>query len=641
MTVKEDLEARIRQANKEYWQENNPSISDSEYDRLVEQLRKLDPKNPVLNEIGKPKYTGEEKVKLWHPHLSLGKTYNRDQLIDWAKKVSRSPDEKLMVSPKYDGVTIVQQGDMVVGRGDGYVGQNITHQSHHISYVSNIAWNNKSDRFDIDKFGLVGILDHAAEDEEMTGELVITEERFARLKEEFPDVFKDYKNCRNFIAGFANSKKDSRIYDLKNKKGYFVTIGDFVAHRAYEVEIAAKDLENPQTLQKLERTLRDFQGYPTDGLVFRLKDEKYAESLGVTAHHPRGAIALKWSAHQLSGVIDHIEWEVGQERVTPTAVLSEPLQFPGHMVQRATLHCAKWVEEHHACKGSKIVVEYAGGVIPKVVDVTYDDSLKLDIPQSCPACGGKLEWDNRYLICTEKHCTGKIANRILKGLDVFGIKGIGPALINKVVSELYVDSIMMFFREFGSRHPYNVDFLRKKGFTNHEILLLTRIEEVQALGATPVQMLMSVCIPKCGREFCETIERKCGGILNLINMSYADGMRDKIVNVCHLDAVTEFTRWMDENFEEFLDYVQMFKLITQDEVDESKLRGIVCFTGSGPRPRHELQQWAKEHNWSVSDTVGRCTVLVCEDPNGNSSKLKKARERGIKIISYHEFLKSV
>ena len=73
MTVKEDLEARIRQANKEYWQENNPSISDSEYDRLVEQLRKLDPKNPVLNEIGKPKYTGEEKVKLWNTHMSIGK----------------------------------------------------------------------------------------------------------------------------------------------------------------------------------------------------------------------------------------------------------------------------------------------------------------------------------------------------------------------------------------------------------------------------------------------------------------------------------------------------------------------------------------------------------------------------------------
>ena len=636
MTVKQTLEQKIREANDAYWSLNNPVISDADYDKLVESLRKLDPKNPLLTEIGKAPIGGI-KVDLWVPHLSLGKTYNQNELIAWAKKVARSPDERLMVSPKYDGVTVVQQGDTLVGRGNGYVGQSMTHLANQIGIIYKFSWNDEAQQFFKEGYAISGILDHADEKETCTGELCIPMKKFTELKETYPEVFKEYKNCRNFIAGFANSKSDSVLANLRTKKGSIIHIGDFVCHRAYEEEISVKDLEDPRTLQRLERILRDFQGYPTDGLVFRLKDEKYASSLGETAHHPRGAIALKWTAQQLPGVIKSVEWDIGNERLTPVAILEEPLPFDdgGHTVNRATLHCAKWIQEHHAGVGSKVIVEYAGGVIPKVVDVTFDEKVQVELPKSCPYCGGRLEMYDSDRVCTGDNCTGKIVNKILHGLEVFGLKGVGPALANKVVTELYISNIMEWMTELGSRSQVNIDLLRKKGFTDNEILILTRCAETTEAGVTPIQLLMSVCIPKCGRAFAQTIEEKCGGIEHLIQIVPCDAMYDKIVHACNLSSTTNFMVWMENHKEEFVDYMSLFKIVHPDTI--KSYRGVICMTGAGPRPRKQLEQELLQMGYRPTENINEATMLICEDPSGSSSKLKKALKRRIPIQSYENF----
>lgn len=636
MTVIDTLVEKIRRANHQYWVENNPEISDAEYDRLVENLRKLDPKNPILLEIGQPKIVGE-KIKLVKPLLSLGKTYTRDELFAWMKKVARSEQEVFMCSPKYDGCTCCQQGDVVVGRGDGYEGQSMTHLARQITSISKFTWNEESGLFEHDRYGLSALLDHADVNDYMVGELVISEQKFAELKEKYPGVFLNYKNCRNFISGFSNSKSDSVIANLQDDRGYPVYVGEFVAHRAYEVPVTLKEFENPRTLERLERILRDFQGYPTDGLVFRLRDEDYANSLGSTAHHPRGAIALKWTAMQLPAVIKKIDWDIGNERLTPVAVLEEPCLFPGHTVNRATLHCGKWMLDHNAGPGAKVVVEYAGGVIPKVVRVEHDENVKLEMPKSCPFCGALLELYDSYLICTGDECPGKATNKILHGLEVFGLKGVGPVLASKAISELYLTNIMVWMRELGSRSQANIDLLRKKGFTDHEILVLTRCAETTEAGVTPVQLLMSICIPKCGREFAETIEHKCGGILRLINFAAVDDMYNEIVGKCNLDAVTNFMVWMENHREEFVDYVSMFKIIHPEAV--AATNGVVCFTGSGPRPRKQLEKDAVAMGYRPTENISEATILVCEDPNGSSSKLKKARAKGTTIMSYEEFFK--
>lgn len=634
MSVIEELEAKIREANEAYWDNNAPTISDSEYDRLVEALRKLDPNNKLVNHIGKPVSDGR-KIKLWEPHLSLNKVYSQQELINWIGKVARSPDEKLMVSPKYDGITCIQQCDELVGRGDGYEGQSITHLAQQIGIIYNFTWNDDAQQFIRTDHIATGILDHADDKETCTGELCINVSKFAELKAKYPEVFERYKNCRNFIAGFANSKSDSVIANLKNEKGYPVCIGDLVLHRAHEMEVSLKDLEDPRTFKRLETALRDFQGYPTDGLVFRLKDEQYAKSLGETAHHPRGAVALKWSAQQLPGKIKQIEWDVGNERLTPVAILEEPCKFDGHLVSRATLHCAQWLQEHHAGIGSKIIVEYAGGVIPKVVDVTYDEDVKVAVPDKCPYCDGEVKMSGKYLVCTNSNCTGRIVNQILHGLEVFGLKGVGPALAHKAVTEFYITSIIDWMETFSSRDQVVVDQLKSKGFKDHEILVLTRCAETLVAGVTAEQLLMSLCIPKCGREFAHTVETQCGGIEHLPDT----GVRDIIASKCNSDAVENFVNWWDLNREQFAFYTSMFKIIKPMELSTS-VNGVVCFTGAGPKPRKQLMQTAIDLGYRPTENINEATILVCEDPAGSSSKLNKARSKGIKIVAYDEFFKS-
>ena len=154
----EQLRTKIRTANKAYWEDAKPTISDSEYDKLVENLRVLSPNDPLLDEIGKEK-DGDQKV--WHvkPMLSLSKDYKWNEFVAWACKVARSDDELFMTSPKYDGLSLEQQGDRIVTRGNGKYGTDITHLAPHIGVVSRYEYDDDG-KLCGDKMGLGPILEH-------------------------------------------------------------------------------------------------------------------------------------------------------------------------------------------------------------------------------------------------------------------------------------------------------------------------------------------------------------------------------------------------------------------------------------------------------------------------------------------------
>lgn len=633
------LEEQIKKAADQYWKTGRSFLTDIEYDKLVRKLEQLDPKNPILNEVGEDKTEGN-KVAHRKPMLSLGKVYSWKELISWLSKVSRSDAEVIAVSPKYDGISLEQQGDIIVTRGKGYIGTDITHLAGHIGVITHFEWNDESEEFMDDMYCLSGILDHAEEDDNMVGELMISFKRFAELKEAYPSLFAEYKNCRNFISGFSNSKRDSEISRLKTKRGSLVPIATYVHHRAHEIKTTFGELRDTVGFeQRLERELRDFQGFPTDGLVFRLVDEKYAESLGATAHHPRCAIALKWTAEQASTKIKAIEWQVGNRHINPVAVFEPSVQLDGVEIERATLHCADWVKEHNACVGSSVTIERRGGVIPKVVAVENEKpDMKAVIIEKCPYCETKLVQEGKFLSCPNDECPGRCVNQIVHGLEYLGLKGAGPSLVFKAVVNLKIGdicTIMDWAKIFGDRSEKNLKFLEKNGFTKHEVSVMTRICEVMDGGVYIEDLLRSVCIPKCGIEFATTLEKKCGGIQYLMGFAAVDDMYNEIVGKAKLDSVTNFMIWMEENREKFVEYISRFKILKKQQA-----KGIVCFTGAGPEPRGVLESKARSMGYDVTSNATKCTMLVAEDPNGNSLKLQKARKNGIAIVSYEEFLKS-
>ena len=637
----EQLRTKIRAANDAYWKDAKPIITDTEYDRLIENLRTLCPDDPLLDEIGKEK-DGDNKV--WHikPMLSLSKDYSWKMLVAWACKVARSDDEMFMASPKYDGLSLEQQGDRIVTRGNGKYGTDITHLATHICVVSHYEYDDDG-KIMGDKMGLVPILEHEdfADPTRMVGELLVPYWRFDRLKLDYPEIFKDYKTPRNLCAGFANSKYDSDIARLGYDAGQNTYIADFVSHRAFEIPITLKELkEGKDPRPELMRFVNDKHvDYPVDGIVLRLADDEYAQSLGVTQHHPLGSRAFKFTSEQITVTVTSIDWQVGEQHITPVANFV-PTKLDGVMVKRATLHNPTWMQANKVAVGSKIVVERRGGVIPRVMEVINDDTnVKVELPTKCPACGTELKWDGLFLSCPSNECTGKIATKIVRGLSVFGMKGAGPALVTKAVQEFYLRDIIDWATTFGSRDQSTIDILRKKGFTTNEIKVLTSISTVMMDGATPANILASVCIPKCSTDFVNTIETECGGIVKLLSICPVDRMYDEIVNKCKIDAVTNFMQWMEENYERFMTYFDMFHILEPVKMDSSK--PAICFTGTGPRPRKDLQSLAISHGYQCTENANQCNILVAADPNGDSSKLKKARVKGIKVISYEEFLNSL
>lgn len=636
MTNLEIIKSRIKEANDAYWKSNKPIISDTEYDKLVETLRKLSPNDPLLDELGS-ETLGEDKVTHAKPMLSLAKFYDFSDIVTWCASVARSDNEVFMVSPKYDGISLEFANNIISTRGKkGLVGNDITHLASHIGIISRFELDD--DKVWNDGINLQEYIDHDDDiygSASMRGELLVSHRMFQRLQHNYPELFADYKTCRNLAAGFANSKADSEIAELNR-----VHIADFVSHRAFEIPVTLKELKAGRNVvaEVMQFINRPDVDYPVDGVVLRLADDAYGETLGVTAHHPRSAIAYKFTSETEQVVLKEVEWGIGEENISPVAIFA-PVQIDGVMVKRATLHNPQWMEDHQIMIGSTLTIERRGGVIPKVIDVSNPSGKPYVsvVPKVCPSCGHPVKSVGKFIKCTNDKCPGKLANKIIRGLNVFGIKGVGPALADAVVKTMHINDIMEFATRFKTLDDAKLHQLSEM-FNKDQVSALIKINSVMAGGVTAEQLLASVCIPKCSTEFVTTVERDCGGIVDLVNAVPVDMMYDKIVDHCNISAVTNFMIWMENNRERFLEYMQLFKIVQPVRVDSAAVKGVLCFTGSGPQPRKDLQALAMTKGYRCTENVNACTALVCEDPNGSSSKLRRAKAKGIQLMGYNEFL---
>ena len=636
MTRLEALRERIRTANDAYWRDAHPVISDLEYDKLMRELKKISPYDDLLIKIGHEDDIGS-KVQHLKPMLSLDKAYSWDEVISWAKKVARGGNEKFIVSCKYDGMSVDLTDDRMITRGDGYVGCDITALARHCTLITTVEKDEESGEFSDNEYPLVPILDHDTELDSRqwcVGELLVTNHRFTELKQRYPEIFKDYKTPRNLAAGFVMSKPGSAIYDLV-EDGCPVYIATIVDHKSYGIRVTLDELLDNEI--DFVKELRDFRGYPSDGICFFLADKKYFEELGYTAHHPRGAIAWKFVDEQAQSIVRKIEWQVGEQHVSPVVVF-DTIPINGVLVQRASAHCAEWLKDHNICVGSKVTIERKGGVIPKVIAVENDDpKAKAVIPTECPECGTKLISDGKFLTCPNNDCIGRCVNKVVRGLEVLGLKGVGPALASRVVHEFFIRDIIDWCEEVGSRADMVIQTLRTKGFTDHEITTITSVSEVMMVGATMIDLIRAVCIPKCGIEFATTLIKIYRTKEEIISAIKHPVELDDAKRLTKSDAFENFVNWMSENKDRFISYVDMFKLKADAIKPNATAKGTICFTGTGDQPRDILKQQAITKGYNVTDNASKCTILVAEDPNGSSVKLKKARAKGIRIINYKEF----
>ena len=284
--TEQQLVELITYHNQKYWAEGEPEISDDDYDRLVRALTAINPVHPLLSRIEAPIVAGSGKIVHQTPMLSLDKAYSLEEVIAWAKKFARSPQEALIVQPKYDGISALWSDGILATRGDGETGENIT---------------DKTPLIELEAPGVVAPLDGWTGT--ARGEIVIRDDDFRTLYSTIRNRNgKIYKNSRNAVAGIMGLK-DIREMQQQHAKLTLVEYRLFSWNT--RLDRIADDWQF--ILEKAEAL-----PYPMDGLVIKIADDAYSASLGNTAHHPRGQIAFKFSGVRRDSKLLAVEWSFGR-----------------------------------------------------------------------------------------------------------------------------------------------------------------------------------------------------------------------------------------------------------------------------------------------------------------------------------------
>ena len=617
------LEHDISLANDFYWNkpDQGPLVDDFTYDRMVEELKRLDPDNPLVAKVTESDQQGI-KVKHVKPMLSLDKVYSWDDLVKWCNGVSRNEEELFCFSPKYDGISIEIANGRLVTRGKGgEFGNDITHLAPWISI--RLSFDGSEPMFS----AIVNT--DQWKSKRYVGELLVPYPRFEKLKNSYPE-FADYKTPRNLASGFSNISSNSSVLNSLMFAGRHVPVATWVYHRAKELTLPLKAIAGAEN--DIVKKLRNYHQLPCDGIVCRLKDDSYGESLGVTQHHPRNAMALKFKDDEYQTTVKKIVWQVGNEAITPVAEF-DPVDIDGVNVTRATCHNAKFVADNNLAPGSRISIVRRGGVIPKIVKVEKDDSpfIKCRLPAKCPVCGQDAVYEEPDMICLNQTCPGRCTSKILKGLDELGIKGIGPSMVERLVRELHIATIIDFCME-----AWDKDILLAKGFTAHEIhVLMSEIERAVNVGQEDVAIFASLCIPMASRSFAEKVIKYRGDIMSLLEPDpdelYADLCKIPGINTTAVRHVVDFI--IEGGAELFESYYNLFVHKKPADIGSRKK---YCFTGALPKPRKELEQLVMDAGGYPTDNIRQADYLVSASPTSTSTKMLYARKHNIPIITFEE-----
>jgi len=334
--TEEELIALIEKHNTLYWKNGTPEISDTEYDILLRKLEAINPDHPILQKVHTPAVVTSGKVKHKTPMLSLDKAYSLEELLTWAAKYARNDNEQFLIQPKYDGISANFADGVLATRGDGELGENIS---------------DKIELIELETEGYKGPLDRP-----IRGEIIIRNDDFKNLYSKIKRKDgKHYKNSRNAVAGIMGLKDITQMVQQNAK----LTLIDYDMV-SYSVKFANFAEKWTDILQKIKSL-----PYPMDGLVIKLADKEYGDSLGMTAHHPRSQIAFKFSGVRKETKLLDVEWSFGKNCLTPVALL-EPVEIGGVTIKHATLHNIQNIIDRDVHIGDTVTVERAGDVIPEL-----------------------------------------------------------------------------------------------------------------------------------------------------------------------------------------------------------------------------------------------------------------------------------
>lgn len=630
----------LNDASRAYYADGAEIMSNYEYDALYDELEALEAETGIhmsdspTSRVGYEVLSELPKERHESPMLSLSKTKERTELAGFLG------DKKGLLSWKMDGLTIVlsyKKGvlEKAVTRGNGETGEIVTPNAR---VFKNIPL----------KISFEGDLT-------LRGEAVITYSDFERINESIPELDAKYKNPRNLCSGSVR-QLDSRITKERNVRFYaFGLVSaegmDFDNSRknqqlwleglGFDIvgfrEVDSSDVADAVGIFEGQAGKNDF---PSDGLVLEYDDIKYGESLGRTAKFPRNAIAFKWQDETAETVLRKIEWSASRTGLINPIAVFDTVELEGTSVSRASLHNVSYIKDFKLGIGDRISVFKANMIIPQIAE-NHTGSGNAPVPRVCPVCGGdtylKKENDVETLYCVNADCPAKHIKSFVHFVsrDALNIEGLSEATLEKFIQKRFLQHLPDLY----GLEKYREEITGLEGFGERSCeKLLASVERSRHTALH--RLLYGLGIPGFGVATCKLVARCFDTPDKLLHAGADDLVNvDGVGEVLARDFIMYFQD--DENREQFIRLTQLLEIESYVQEESSVLAGkIFVITGSlnGYGNRSELKDHIESLGGKVSGTVSKNTsYLINNDAASVSSKNKKARELGVKIITEDEF----
>lgn len=626
-----ELESLIKRYQASYYN-GEAEIEDAEFDKLWDELKNLDPANPVLQKVGQD--SGNfAKVRHVMPMGSQEKAANPEQFLAWANKHIYN---EYLVEYKLDGASLelqYQEGILVraVTRGDGSVGDDITENAKKMKGVVAVLLDKNFNRIPFTG----GI----------RGEVIMTHQVHKSL-------YADKANCRNAANGLMKRKDGSGsenltliTYDALSTAGQSPFTDEeqkiqWLNACGFNV-VPLKICETPQNVIDYRAEvmeLRKKMDYDIDGLVIK---ERIINLEDAERARPDRQIAFKFSLEEAVSVVRQIEWSESGATYTPVAIF-DPVELAGTTVQRASLANPDTIRALKLFIGSHVVVVKRGEIIPKIESVVPEegDLSPIPYPQTCSTCGSKLTDDGSRLYCPNKNCEKRVLHQLLKWISVIDIRDLGETLIRslfekgvvKSISDIYsltVESLTPFFLNEDSLASEKKSLGAEKVFRS--IRAHTRLPLSQFIAGFDIEGIGEANAEKLVSAGFNTLEKMLSATVDQIKDVYG------FAEIMAKTAV----QGLSENKEEMLSLIESNKIELLNVETGGALEGkSFCFTGElTTMKRADAQNLVKQLGGSVKSSVTKdLSYLVTNDTSSGSSKNAKAASFGIPVISEEEFL---
>lgn len=645
----DELREQIAYHNKRYYEEDNPEITDYEYDMLNKELKKLESLHPeyVVTNSPTQKIGGRvnkifEEVKHEVKMESLQDVFSYSEVEDFLNKHTKvyGEDLEFVIETKIDGLSVSLKyvdGILVQGatRGDGSVGEDVTQN---ILQILDIPIELKT-----------------KENITVRGEVYLPHKSFEEVNEKLEKLGKPIlKNPRNAAAGTLRQldqklvkerKLSIYIFNVQKSDKVFKTHSEsfeYLKSIGFKVIDEFKVCKKDKVIDAIKYigSIRENLPYDIDGAVVKIDDLKIREDLGSTVKVPRWAVAFKYPPEQKETILKDIVFQVGRTgQVTPMAIL-EPITVAGSTISKTTLHNFDYIKEKDIQIGDVVVIQKAGDVIPEVVKVIKEkrkNTKVVTIPTKCPVCNEELEKDEKdvALRCTNLECPALIYRSIIHfaSRDAMDIAGLGVAIIDRFLEIGLIKKITDIYK-IKYEDIANLERFEKKSATN----LLNSIENSKKNSLE--KLLFGLGIRHIGKKAAITLANSFNDIYEISNANYdtlisLDDFGDVMVNSLIHFFSKEETKQLIQEFEELGVNLKSQK----KEKTSSKLENLTfVITGSFEKyKRQDIEKMITDNMGKSSTSVSKKTSFVIAGEDAGS-KLNKANELGIKVLSINEFL---